>query len=312
MIDRFLGDGNRQIRIYELQRQTIVKNELAIARELEEVATFQAVPAGQTIIEQNHSDRDVYFIISGEFDVIQNAHKIINVRKAGDHVGEMSALDSRLSRSATIRAKTDSIVAKVKGEDFKRVLNTHASVMYPPITETLCNRLFSRSKDIAPKREIPRVFVIGTAEGTEISDKVVKAMASDDLQVTPWNDPDFFRAGDLTLDRLEQSLELFDFAIAIVTSDDITISRGAASYSVRDNVMFELGLFMGQLGRQRTLILRPPDPKNRDFTLLNKSTSDLSGLGEIRYKNDDELIEKLEATAKRFKRAGCLHRLLRD
>jgi predicted nucleotide-binding protein len=41
----------------------------------------------------------------------------------------------------------------------------------------------------------------------------------------------------------------------VLTADDVTIRRGRKSHAPRDNVVFELGLFIGSLGRERTYIV---------------------------------------------------------
>ena len=45
------------------------------------------------------------------------------------------------------------------------------------------------------------------------------------------------------------ALDQFDFAVMILSPDDMTESRDQSYASPRDNVLFELGLFMGRLGR---------------------------------------------------------------
>lgn len=49
----------------------------------------------------------------------------------------------------------------------------------------------------------------------------------------------------------------FDFAVLVLTPDDLVNSRELETFGPRDNVIFELGLFMGRLGRSRTFILHP-------------------------------------------------------
>src|SRR6185369_11267703 len=53
-------------------------------------------------------------------------------------------------------------------------------------------------------------------------------------------------------------LDRFDFAVLVATPDDMVIRREEAALSPRDNILFELGLFMGRLGRSRTYVLTDP------------------------------------------------------
>lgn len=70
-----------------------------------------------------------------------------------------------------------------------------------------------------------------------------------------------------------------DFAILLLTADDTTASRGRRKASPRDNVVFELGLFMGSLGRDRTFVV---SPKGVDLKL----PTDLLGLTNVMYEVD--------------------------
>jgi CRP/FNR family transcriptional regulator, cyclic AMP receptor protein len=69
-----------------------------------------------------------------------------------------------------------------------------------------------------------------------------------------------------------------DFAIAIAQPDDFGEIRGEAKHVLRDNVIFELGFFIGHLGRKRTLLLEPRDKEV-------KLPTDLSGLMTIGYRD---------------------------
>jgi hypothetical protein len=74
----------------------------------------------------------------------------------------------------------------------------------------------------------------------------------------------------------------FDFAILILTPDDAVTSRDAESFGPRDNVIFELGLFIGTLGRSRTFLLHQADS-------ALKIPSDLAGVttGAFAWPRDD-------------------------
>jgi len=87
---------------------------------------------------------------------------------------------------------------------------------------------------------------------------------------TIWKD-DVFGLGSSTLDSLMRALDEYDFAIIILSPDDMIESRNKNYASPRDNVLFELGLFMGRLGPSRTFIVHE---KGVDLKL----PSDLAGI----------------------------------
>ena len=64
-----------------------------------------------------------------------------------------------------------------------------------------------------------------------------------------------FDLGAGLLESLEQELEKVEFAVLVITRDDTRTSRGREREVPRDNVVFELGLFMGKLGRRRAFAI---------------------------------------------------------
>ncbi len=85
-----------------------------------------------------------------------------------------------------------------------------------------------------------------------------------------------FGASSFTIVDLEAQLKIADFAVLVAGADDQTTSRGVTKEAPRDNVIFELGLFIGALMHRRTFMLLP---RGVDI----KIPSDLLGLSEIRY-----------------------------
>ena len=83
-----------------------------------------------------------------------------------------------------------------------------------------------------------------------------------------------------TLETLVSEARSFQYAILVLTPDDLVIKRDQQVMSARDNVLFELGLFMGALGRQRTFIV-----SRQDMTL----PSDLAGIMPAKYATDEQL-----------------------
>ncbi len=76
-----------------------------------------------------------------------------------------------------------------------------------------------------------------------------------------WNQG-IFEPSRYVLDELLQNLDKFDFGIFVFSGDDILRFRDAEHLAVRDNVVFELGLFCGRLGRDRCYILIPNGSKD--------------------------------------------------
>lgn len=81
----------------------------------------------------------------------------------------------------------------------------------------------------------------------------------------------------LFLESLIETLERVDFAVIVFTPDDFTISRKKKSPSPRDNTLFELGLFMGHLGRERCAFVF-------DRTAEIRLPTDLLGIAAATYR----------------------------
>jgi predicted nucleotide-binding protein len=104
---------------------------------------------------------------------------------------------------------------------------------------------------VSPPR--PRVFIASSVEGLPIAEAIAL-----DLQfvadVTIW-DQGVFPLSEGTLPALDAAANQSDFAIVVLTADDLTTKRGQTYPVPRDNVLFELGFFMGRLGVERTYMV---------------------------------------------------------
>jgi hypothetical protein len=95
------------------------------------------------------------------------------------------------------------------------------------------------------------------------------------LAARPWTESTF-SFSDTYIESLERELDRADFAIVILTASDIGHVRGRQVNLPRDNVIFELGLFTGRLGRSRCFFFV-------DATSKTRIASDLSGVKEVDF-----------------------------
>jgi predicted nucleotide-binding protein len=141
----------------------------------------------------------------------------------------------------------------------------------------------------------PRVFVGSSKEGLEIARAVQAQLSeSDESEVDVWNEAPFGLTSG-TLESLVQVLNMFEFAVLVLSPDDLTVSHGVAQNSARDNVLIELGLFIGRLGRGRTFVLYAKDSGVKipsdlagvelaDFSMPDDPSRLLSAVGPACYK----------------------------
>jgi hypothetical protein len=118
------------------------------------------------------------------------------------------------------------------------------------------------------------MFIGSSTEGLPVAE-AIQLNLDYSCEVTIWSQG-VFGLGQGTLETLVDRLNDFDFAALILTPDDITMSREAIEQSPRDNVLLELGLFIGALGRERSFIVY-----DRGAPL--KLPSDLAGVTPATY-----------------------------
>lgn len=107
----------------------------------------------------------------------------------------------------------------------------------------------------------PALFVGSSSEGLPIA-KAIQVVLDPVCEVELWTQGTFGLTQG-TLESLVLAIPRFDFALLVLTADDVTVSRDKERAVARDNVLFELGLFIGSLSRDRTFMIfdrtKPPD-----------------------------------------------------
>ena len=110
-----------------------------------------------------------------------------------------------------------------------------------------------------PQRK-PRLLVGSSSEGRDVAEAVRDHLGDAGLDLHLWSDPGVFELSHTAIESLEAARDAFDFAVLILTPDDVVKVRGS-EYSVpRDNLIFELGMFVGSIGRRRAFLFAPLEP----------------------------------------------------
>ena len=143
----------------------------------------------------------------------------------------------------------------------------------------------------------PQVFVASSTESLRFAEAIQQNLEPD-LEVTVWKQG-IFSANRATIDSLLSELGKFDLAIFIFSADDVTLMRDQTKQTSRDNVVFELGMFIARIGKDRTFVLTPHGVP--DFHL----PTDLVGIRPLTfYPNRDNPHSAVGAACTEVRRAA--------
>ena len=138
-----------------------------------------------------------------------------------------------------------------------------------------------RVREIRNAPRLPHAFIGSSKESLEIA-TTIQEILQEDVVSRVWTD-DVFKPGQFSLESLLNVIDDFSYAIFVFSPEDIAIIRDQQFMVVRDNLIFEYGMFVSKLGRERTFFLTP---KNTDGVHL---PSDFEGLEpvKIQYQTND-------------------------
>jgi hypothetical protein len=125
---------------------------------------------------------------------------------------------------------------------------------------------------------LPALFIASSTEGLPVAYDIQEALEHD-CHATVWKQG-VFEASSTVLDDLLACLKKPQFALFVFTPDDSLRLRGASHRVVRDNVVFEMGLFIGAFGLPRCMHIVPRGVGDLHLP------SDLLGLTALDYPVD--------------------------
>jgi Predicted nucleotide-binding protein containing TIR-like domain len=140
--------------------------------------------------------------------------------------------------------------------------------------------------------QLPRVFIGSSVEALSTA-YTLQTSLEFDSEPTVWTQG-IFKPSSNTLKDLMLALGRFDFAVFVFNADDVLSMRSQTMNVVRDNVVFELGLFIGSLGMERCFMLKARGSENLHLP------SDLMGWQALEFnanRSDHNLLAALGPAA---------------
>src|SRR3954471_4213025 len=101
----------------------------------------------------------------------------------------------------------------------------------------------------------PRMFIASSVEHIDLAYAAQESLEHD-VESTVWSQG-VFSISRTAMASLIDALDDSDFGLFILAPDDVTAIRDTSMKTVRDNVIFELGLFVGRLGNDRCFLIIP-------------------------------------------------------
>lgn len=123
-----------------------------------------------------------------------------------------------------------------------------------------------------------RLFIGSSSEHVKYAEAVqLNLVKNKNLFPVCWHQG-VFKLSNYPMEDLINELGKAYFGVFILAPDDFSVIRGKKYHSVRDNVLFEMGLFIGALGKNRTFFMVPSESE-----IPFRRPSDLEGLNYARY-----------------------------
>lgn len=127
----------------------------------------------------------------------------------------------------------------------------------------------------------PKVFIGSSSEALPVV-RIVENALSETCDVFAW-DTNPVKPSQYLFEGLLEISESVDFAIFVLSPDDELHYRDNQYYAPRDNVIFESGIFMSKVGRERVFLLSAGE-KNLKFP------TDIAPIQRVSYRDTEQSL----------------------
>jgi hypothetical protein len=220
--------------------------------------------------------------------------------QAGER-GSHAALECRRANPSNVRGPSVDTLADYSGRTRPRQMEIPPPRVHAGAESDWRVRMLVRPGLREKGDPVKYTLFIGSSKQRLGVARALQRLLGNVADVTVWDEAPQFEMGNAILDGLIKVGETFDFALLVFGQDDCTMMGSDVVPTVRDNVIFELGLFMGRLGKGRALWVSPSGPKAPHLA------SDLGGIVHLEIDEpdltDDAAIEQaLVATVDKVRR----------
>lgn len=144
--------------------------------------------------------------------------------------------------------------------------------------------------------EKPTVFIASSTEAIQVAE-AVQIKLENEMRIKPWDNA--FDLSSVTITTLISKTKEADYAVFVFHPDDKVFIRDKEYSSVRDNVVLELGMFIGALGLEKCFILVPKSTES-----IFRLPSDLAGVTAAFYDEQEaELTDAVSASCAKIKQS---------
>jgi hypothetical protein len=143
-----------------------------------------------------------------------------------------------------------------------------------------------------------KIFIASSGRTLVLAEKLQEALHTGYSQATLWSEESRTHAGATIIEWLEGVAREYDFAVVFLAKDDVLTSGDRQTQKARDNCVFEAGLFMSAIGRERCFLVNSVSQVDLP--------SDLGGVISIKFEEPANLQDRRACADALIRVAGQL------